>query len=320
MVSHRQPPGAGPVRLGTPEASSRPGRPGRHRGEGDRPLVWGRKTGVVASLTGVTVVALSAAMIAPPPWLVNGPKPESSSGSHAGSATAGAGASDAPTDPAGLPAPTVSREPGTERVHHHLLDAGSSAPQQRADTAETGEPAAPIPEAGNGEFVLADATNSTSVADPTVTYEIQVEEGLPFDVPSTAATIDAILSHPRGWSGGGHRPQHVDNGDFRIVIATPETTDALCAPLQTRGRLSCRNGDDVVINAWRWQNGSEDYVDQLENYRIYVINHEVGHVLGHGHRPCPGAGQPAPVMQQQTKGLDNCQPNVWPLPEELDHS
>lgn len=310
MVKHHQPPGADSERSRGPEASSRPGRPGRHRGGSDRSFAWRGTRAVGIGLTGVAMVALSAVMIVP----------ELGSGGptgSAGSATAGAATSDRPT---GAADPAVTREPGTELMHHHLLGEGSSSPPQPADTAQTSEPAPPIPEAGNGQFVLADATNSTSVVDPTVTYEVQVEEGLPFDVSSTAATIDNILSHPRGWSGGGHRPQHVDDGDFRIVIATPETTDALCAPLQTRGRLSCRNGDDVVINAWRWQNGSDDYADRIEDYRIYVINHEVGHVLGHGHRPCPGTGQPAPVMQQQTKGLDSCQPNVWPLPEELDHS
>ena len=98
-------------------------------------------------------------------------------------------------------------------------------------------------------------------------------------------------------------------------MATPPTVDAHCAPLVTHGDLSCRNGADVMINLTRWTEGAAPSELPLEEYRHYVISHEVGHALGHSHRGCPGLGAIAPVMLQQTKGLEGCAPNPWPFPD-----
>jgi hypothetical protein len=69
-----------------------------------------------------------------------------------------------------------------------------------------------------------------------------------------------------------------------------------------------------VVNAMRWQRGADAYAGRLADYRDYVVNHEVGHALGRGHVGCPGRGQPAPVMMQQTKGVGACLPSAWPFP------
>jgi hypothetical protein len=44
-------------------------------------------------------------------------------------------------------------------------------------------------------------------------------------------------------------------------------------------------GRNVVINLKRWLLGVPWYADALEDYRHMVVNHEVGHFLGHGTRP-----------------------------------
>ena len=100
----------------------------------------------------------------------------------------------------------------------------------------------------------------------------------------------------------------------RPLLASPTTSEAICATggLKTEGYSSCRLPGRVVLNLARWLTGVPDYGASLEEYRRYLVNHEVGHQLGHGHEACPGAGQPAPVMQQQTYGLTGCVANSWP--------
>ncbi len=80
---------------------------------------------------------------------------------------------------------------------------------------------------------------------------------------------------------------------------------------------SCREGRYVVINERRWRRGSPSFPADLTTYRQMVIDHETGHWLGLGHALCPRPGAPAPVMQQQSKGLHGCRPNPWPLPREV---
>ena len=68
----------------------------------------------------------------------------------------------------------------------------------------------------------------------------------------------------------------------------------------------------MVLNLARWLTAVPNYGASIEEYRQYLINHEVGHELGHGQEACPAPGQPAPVMQQQTYGLNGCAANAWP--------
>lgn len=146
--------------------------------------------------------------------------------------------------------------------------------------------------------------------------KIQVEKGLPVDGRAFAAFVLDTLNDPRSWGHGGKRSFARTDGayDVRVVLASPQTSRAMCRPLETLGRLSCRSGDAAVLTYYRWVNAIPDYGRDRTGYRQYVVNHEVGHALGHGHVSCPGRGEPAPVMMQQTKGLVGCEPNPWPFP------
>ncbi|WP_305783970.1 DUF3152 domain-containing protein [Symbioplanes lichenis] len=147
-------------------------------------------------------------------------------------------------------------------------------------------------------------------------YRVLVErdiKGLPAATFATA--VAATLGADDGWTAGGQwRFKRVGPGqayDFTLYLATPDTRDELCRDVPD-GYTSCRSGDKVVLNVARWVEGVPSYGKNLASYRRYMVNHEVGHRLGHGHELCPGPGEPAPVMQQQTLGLHGCQPNDAP--------
>ena len=106
----------------------------------------------------------------------------------------------------------------------------------------------------------------------------------------------------------------VGDADVVVTLASPATSARMCAPLDTRGTLSCRNGDDVVLTHHRWVHGADAYGGDRTSYRQYLVSHEVGHALGNSHLPCPGPGQLAPTMMQQTKGVEQCVPQPWPYP------
>jgi hypothetical protein len=149
-----------------------------------------------------------------------------------------------------------------------------------------------------------------------MTYRVLVERDIRGLTPAAfAGTVRATLADPRGWTAGGKwRFRRVGPGqayDFTLYLATPDTRDTLCAG-SPDGYTSCRNGGSVVLNVARWVKGIPHYGASLAAYRQYMVDHEVGHRLGHGHELCPGPGQPAPVMQQQTLGLHGCTPNSWP--------
>ncbi len=149
---------------------------------------------------------------------------------------------------------------------------------------------------------------------------IKVESGLNLELNCLSNMIIGILNDPRGWSTIEDRDFQIvasEDADLNIVFAKPETVDELCYPLQTNGIYSCRNEKNVVINMFRWLSGAKDFGTDLSTYRIYLINHEVGHYLGWGHSDCPSDNALAPVMMQQSKSTNGCIPNGWPIYERI---
>lgn len=142
------------------------------------------------------------------------------------------------------------------------------------------------------------------------------------DVPTEgfASLVEQVLTDARGWSSAGFAFSFDDTDfDYTVVLAEGSEVDRLCLPYDTFGRFSCQIGPTVALNADRWRSAVDSWPASLDAYRTMLVNHEVGHLIGQHHPAtrCPGEGQPAPVMAQQSSGVAPCLANPWPLPWEI---
>ncbi|HKT03997.1 MAG TPA: DUF3152 domain-containing protein [Rugosimonospora sp.] len=242
-----------------------------------------------------------------------------------------------PPSPSAAPSPSPSRKPSPKptKTLKKTVTAGADIPR----TTKSPAPNDGVPTKGAGTFTVAPGgTSVVGTGSTLVTYRVELEDGIawgantPWTVSGFASTVDAILADPRGWIASAAHPvtdaaQHMTDASWsfqrvsgssysvRIRLATPDTVDKLCGAvgLQTQGVYSCRYGTTILINLRRWLKGAPGFAIDLTGYRHMVINHEMGHLLGFAHMLCPGAGQPAPVMQTQTISLGGCVPNAYPF-------
>ena len=188
----------------------------------------------------------------------------------------------------------------------------------RSEPATDGSARAAAEQADTG-FVVARVPDAGGVAGsgPRWRYTVEVDPATGLDADDVAREVREALHDERSWARDRTLEQVAEpaRARIRVVVATPETVDALCARagLRTAGIYSCWNGRFAALNAWRWEVGADGFPD-IATYRTYLINHEVGHGLGYGHLGCPATGEPAPVMMQQSKGLADCVANGWPYP------
>jgi hypothetical protein len=148
--------------------------------------------------------------------------------------------------------------------------------------------------------------------DGILSYRITVDPiYLPYG-PCFSWQVHQILDDNRSWdevreAEPGETPQ------MWIILAPP---GASCPDLYIAG--SCAAGGDgqgqVRINTLRWFAGYGE--STLAESRIYTINHEVGHILGHGHIDCTVMGYPIwtadTVGEQWDVPIDSCGLIAWP--------
>lgn len=143
----------------------------------------------------------------------------------------------------------------------------------------------------------------------TVRYTTVVDADVRYPPKQFAKEVAVYLADPDGWEAKGYNFVEVDrNPEVMIHLSSPATL--LQSGCKNDG-LSCAemNGRTMMLNAMRWTQGSSASKLPLEEYRQYLVSHEMGHILGHDHATCPGNGHPAPVMMQQTLGIGACSPN-----------
>ncbi|MDV6013862.1 DUF3152 domain-containing protein [Haloechinothrix sp. LS1_15] len=263
----------------------------------------------------------------------------------------------------------VGGERGGASAYQSDSEAGGAAGEEGAEEreppvaeipAEVGDVDVPSAELPDGGDFTSEGEHDWTVVDGSgepvgdgaehYTYTVEIEDGIdPAEYGGNdafARTVDAVLADPRSWIGSGDVTfQRVDGSevepDFRVSLTTPATArhpDVCGYTIEYEASCYRRDIDRVVINLARWVRGAKAFDADIGMYRQYLINHEVGHVLGLGHVGCADDGELAPVMMQQSFGVDNdyvaklnegvpgeqdtvaadgntCRPNAWPNPQ-----
>ena len=182
---------------------------------------------------------------------------------------------------------------------------------------------APLTDDARAEiYAKAKQTAVSSGAMPTrMTYCI-ASRGNVGSVDHFANTVYRALNDVRGWPRAGVVFAQGQSGQCDVTITLAEAKELPSFSAGCSEEYSCRVGSDVIINKKRWDGAVQHWFDAgatLAQYRTMVINHEVGHALGHidNETPCGGNKQSAPLMQEQSMFLKECSPNPWPLDGEL---
>lgn len=218
------------------------------------------------------------------------------------------------------PPPGASTAAPTARAASAASSGSGPAAEYPAGSGTAAAPTAAVLTEGTGTFQYAGQQGPVAGgAGALHQYRVAVEGGIGIAAGAFGSAVESILGDPRSWIAGGDlRLQRVPGdtpASFTVFLATPVTSQRMCREewLETEQYTNCRLSDGrVVINLARWLTAVPDYGAPLATYQAYAVNHEVGHQLGHGHEVCPSPGRPAPVMQQQTLGLQGCVAYAWP--------
>lgn len=163
-----------------------------------------------------------------------------------------------------------------------------------------------------------ESLQATQSAKYQVNFDVSTRGVIVADAAEFEDVVKNTLTDSRGWIRAGVKFNKVSSGGrLHVVLASGAEIDKYAG---CSAELSCTVYPYVLINDERWRKATDSYNDvglSLQSYQEMVINHEVGHFLGHDHASTCGAGGVAPVMLQQSTGLRGCTGNSWPLDSEL---
>ena len=199
-------------------------------------------------------------------------------------------------------------------------------------------------DAGTGAFRIVPGETETIGRDTAelFSYTVEVEDGVDTvefgGDDSVARMVDATLANPKSWTADGavaFRRVSQSEPSFRVTLASPMTVRQSCGyDIELESSCYVPSTGRVYLNLARWVRGARSFQGDIGSYRQYVVNHEVGHAIGHpAHEPCPADGALAPIMMQQTFSVNNgdifrldpegvvpdndftCRFNAWPFPD-----
>ena len=242
------------------------------------------------------------------------------------------------SSPAAAPTATSVTTPSSEASVSVPSAPAAPPPPPRVYASSSDLPDGPeFPAAGAGTFHVVPGESAVVGTGPVRTYAVEIEDGMTVDEQAFSAFVDRTLTDPRGWTARGALSVRRVTGaaSVRVRLTSQATARNVCG-FEIPVDVSCRDGNFVYLSAARWVRGAVAFLPDLTEYRTYMVNHEVGHAFGQGHRPCDVNGGLAPVMMQQTFSTSNdeivritngvsqgafipqdgkvCKANGWPYP------
>ena len=148
--------------------------------------------------------------------------------------------------------------------------------------------------------------------------------------------VDSVLHNSKGWKRFGYTFKRVTSGTspsgtsapgtalevFKIILSPPSYMETKLPLHFVHEQLSVadRNSNTIYVNSDRWTGAIPNKSGlRLKGYQTYIINHEVGHLLGKDHPGLKKQNQwrlkgysKAPIMIQQTLGIGAFRRNKWP--------